>query len=501
MREIQEFIRNISSKLGADQVSADMPTRIAHRIAHGPESLLHEDLADFTPGVVIRPKSTEDVVTVVNLANEHELPIVPQGGRTGTYGAEGIRGGIVLNFVKMERILRFDPDIYRISAQAGLRIKDYNDFLQKKGYMSLEYPTMAMSATLGARAAVSGYNKFEHGCGGSANNIKGLEVVLADGKVVQLGRGSRIPTKNVTGFDLMSIFVGSKGTFGVITAVTEQFIDIPARQLYRVWAFKHAENALEAYIELLRPRYRGTIWKAKSYHKMRIGRMIEVTEGQKWPDDVEMVTDYYIMGEPAIADATDEIATGIMKKHGGFWRDDIPSTQNVAQKFHESVGKYIGMGSLFSDRIINGGMGFRLVALDPMIPHSSLLDAYRPIMNHLLKIENGKDYPALTGKLFIFDPGTANPGELGYTKLFMVLNANWKIWDNEARRQFKKWFSEYAELIWSYGASLTGTHGFIPTALQPDLIVREIGKNEYELMKKIKQSIDPKGIMNPKIRI
>lgn len=65
------------------------------------------------------------------------------------------------------------------------------------------------TTTLGARAAVSGYNRFENTWGGSAVNIKGIEAVLANGNVVQLGRGSRVPAKNVTGFALMSLFLGS----------------------------------------------------------------------------------------------------------------------------------------------------------------------------------------------------------------------------------------------------------------------------------------------------
>jgi len=500
MEALQKCIDEISRILEPDQVSADIATRITYRAAHGPETLLHEDMSEFTPGVVVRPKSTEDVVGVVKLANEYGIPIVPQGGRTGSYGAEGMRDCIVLDLVGMNKILNIDERTYRITAQAGVRIKEYNEFLQKRGYMSLEYPTMVWTSTLGSRASVAGYNKFENTWGGSAVNTKGIEVVLANGDVVQLGRGSRVPTKNVTGFDLMSLFLGAKGTFGVITALTEQFIDIPLRVIYGIWAFKNVEDATEAYIELLSTRYTGAIWRAKTYHKMRIGRTMEIMEGKPWPDDVEMVTDYNIYGEPKIAQAMEEIAIDIVKKHNGFWRDDIPSTTEVAQKHHESMGKYLGMGSLFSDRITDGGMGFKLVPLDPMIPHSTLVEAYRPIIDQLMKIEDGKTYPALTGKLFVFDPGSAIPGELGYTKLWIVLNANWKIWDGETRGEFKDWFREYAELVWSFGGALTGTHGFIPSDMQTEILKSEIGEREYDLMKTIKNALDPNNIMNPKIR-
>jgi glycolate oxidase len=500
MNSSQELIHGLSEKLDCDQIITDMPTRIVHRFAHGPESLLHEDPSDFTPAVVVKPKSTEDVVEVVTLASEYEIPIVPQGGRTGTYGAEGMRDCIVLDLARMNRILDIDEQAYRVRAQAGVRIKDYNEALRARGYMSLEWPTMTWSSTIGARAAVSGYNKFENAWGGSAWNIKGIEVVLANGNVVELGRGSRIPAKNATAFDLMSLFLGSKGTFGVITGVTEQFIEIPEANIYGVWAFKKLEEATAAYVELLKSRYKGVVWRAKTYHKRRLATWLKIRHGKDWPEDVEMLTEYHLHGEPKIVKATEEILINIMKRHNGFWRDDIPQINELTESSHESIAVFIGMGSIFSNRVINGGMAYKLIPLDPIVPNSRLVEAYRPIMQHIMKVEDGKSYPALTGKLFVFEPGSAIPAELGYTKLWIVLNANAKTWNDEVRKTFKEWFADYAELIWSYDCALTGTHGFIPSEMQAAMVKKEIGEKEYDLMKTIKNVLDPKNIMNPKVR-
>ena len=70
----------------------------------------------------------------------------------------------------------------------------------------------------------------------------------------------------------------------------------------------------------------------------------------------------------------------------------------------------------------------------------------------------------------------------------------------ENSKEFKEWFKQYAEIVWSYDAALTGTHGFIPSHIQTEILKREIGESEYDLMKKIKHTLDPKNIMNPKIR-
>jgi glycolate dehydrogenase FAD-linked subunit len=499
-KAVKEFIDDLKNALKTHQILTDLPSRIAYRIAHGPEALMHSDLGEFTPAAVLKPKTTEDVVKAVKCCDAYNIPIVPQGGRTGSFGAEAMKDCLVIDLTDMNKILKFDEGNYRIKAQTGIRIKDYNEFIEEKGYMSLEYPTMSWTATLGSRVGVSGYNKFENTWGGSATNIKGIEVVLANGDVVNLGKGSRIPSKNVTGFDLMSMFFGSKGTFGIVTAVTEQFIDIPSKYIYGIWAFKSIEDATGAYIELLSSKYSGAMWRSKTYHKLRVGEMMDVMEGRKWPDDVEMLTDYNIYGEPEIAESMEKICIDIIKKHNGFWRDDIPNPADITQKHHDAMGKYVGMGSLHSDRIIDGGMGFKLIPLDPIVPNSRLVDAYKGIFEHLKKIEDGKSYPALTGKLFLFDPGAAVPGDMGYTKLFIVLNADSKKWDNETRHAFKEWFKDYTHIVWSFNAALTGTHGFIPGDIQEEIVKAEIGENEYKLMKQLKNLLDPNNIMNPKIR-
>jgi FAD/FMN-containing dehydrogenase len=229
--------------------------------------------------------------------------------------------------------------------------------------------------------------------------------------------------------------------------------------------------------------------------------MMKVIAGRDWPDDIEMLTEYHIYGEPKIAEAMEEIAIDIVKKHGGFWRDDIPRMSELTETSHESIGLYMGMGTLHSARVVNGGMGFKLVPLDPMVPNSRLVEAYSAILEHEKKIMDGKSYPALTGKMFIFEPGSAIPGELGYTKLWIVLSANWKMWDDETRKDFKIWFKDYAEIVWSFDAALTGTHGFIPSDIRPEILKRELGGVEYELIKRMKKALDPKNIMNPKVGI
>ena len=249
MEAVQECIQDITRSIGEDNISVDKASRIVHRITHGPEAMLHEDLGDFTPAAVVRPRTTEDVVAIVNYANKYEIPLIPQGGRTCTYGAESVRDGIVVDTTSMNEILEFDEPAFRIKSQAGVRVVDYIDYLAQRGYMSLEFPTMNRTSTLGSRASISGYNKFENRWGGSRDHIKGLEVVLANGDVVQVGRGSSLPTKSVVGLDMMGMFIGSRGTLGIITKVTERFIPVPPSYIYGIRADFNGFNVVFALIK------------------------------------------------------------------------------------------------------------------------------------------------------------------------------------------------------------------------------------------------------------
>ena len=144
----QEMITELTTSLGKEKISIDKPTRLVYRITHGPEAILHESSEDFTPAAIVRPTSTEDVQTIVKLADKYEVPIVAQGGRTCTYGAEAMRDCIVIDTASMDKILEIDEGSYRITAEAGVRVVDFHKYLEDIGFMCVDFPTMNKAATL-----------------------------------------------------------------------------------------------------------------------------------------------------------------------------------------------------------------------------------------------------------------------------------------------------------------------------------------------------------------
>jgi FAD/FMN-containing dehydrogenase len=496
----KDVVGELKSAIGESKVSDDKYTRIAYRLSHAVETVMFAP-EKFTPGAVVWPESVEDVQKVLKIANDWEVPILPVGGRTCSADSEGIKGSIIIDLARMNKVIEFSEAKQRFTAEAGMRVSDCTKYMADRGYMLLEVPTMAKIATLAARAAVHGYNKFENRWGSSASYIRGLEVVLPDGDVVQLGRGTSAPTKSVVGYNLIDLFIGSRGTLGVVTKVTEKIIKTPPAYHYGIRAFKNYRDGVEAYIDLRRAgAHVGPIWRAKCYHKWLLKQAVNGIMGLEWPEDVEMVTDYHILGEKDVVEATEKYAVDILKAHSGFWRDDMPPTDFVG-RMHETAEKYMGMGALATDRNRNGGLGHRIVPYDANVPDGYLVEYFGEMLEHWRRMEDPKFYPNLSQRMRVISPGAPVPADEGFTKFWALAQASYiPLWTEEARQEYYDWFRKYAELTWKYEGSISATHGHIPRAIEIEILKKELGENYYKLMEQVKNLIDPKHILNPQTK-
>jgi FAD/FMN-containing dehydrogenase len=496
----KEISEQLKSLVGENKVSDQKYVTISYRLSHSPETLMF-DLDDFTPGAVVWPESAEDIQKILQVANEYEIPVVPVGGRTSSADSEGIKGSISMDFARMNKVVELDERKMRFTAEAGMRISDCLTYTANRGYMILEYPTMNKTSMLGSRAAIHGYNKYENRWGSSGNHIRGLEVVLPNGEVIQLGRGTSYATKSVVGYNLMDLFIGSRGTLGVITKVSERIIKTPPAYHYGIMAFKTYKDGIEAYIDLRRAgAHIGPIWRAKSYNRWMLKQAVEGMMGSEWPDDVEQLTDYHILGAEDVVEATEKHAIDILKAHNGFWRDDLPDSTFVG-RMHETMEKYMGMGALGSNRNTEGGLGQRIVPYDANIPDGHLVEFYGEMMEHWHRMEDPKVYPNLSKRMRVLSPGAPVPTDDGYTKNWALGLASYTpAWSEEARQEYYDWYRKYGEICWKYEGSITATHGYIPRAIEIEILKKELGESYYNLMRQIKDVIDPKHIMNPKAK-
>jgi len=209
----------------------------------GPENVLDSDLDRFgysydasfvpllpasKPDIVVRPLTTGEVSKLMAVAYEHGIPVTPRGAASGrTGGSIPLQGGISLSLDRMTKILELDEKNMMVTAEAGVRTIDLYNRCAAAGLFFPPDPASWKFSTIGGNVAenAGGMRAVKYGV--TKNYVMGLEVVLADGTVLETG-GKAI--KNVTGYDLTSIFTGSEGTLGIITRALLRLIPMPKKR-------------------------------------------------------------------------------------------------------------------------------------------------------------------------------------------------------------------------------------------------------------------------------
>ncbi len=177
------------------------------------------------PLAIVFPKSTEEVSKILRYCNEHKIRVVPSGGRTGLAGAANATNQeLVVSLEKMNRIYGIDPINMSISAEAGVIIETLQKTAKEAG---LFYPVDLAakgSCQLGGNIATNAGGLKLIRYGGTREQVLGLEVVLADGSVIDLNYDLR---KNNIGYDLKQLFIASEGTLGIVTKATMKLAPLP----------------------------------------------------------------------------------------------------------------------------------------------------------------------------------------------------------------------------------------------------------------------------------
>ena len=185
------------------------------------------------PEYVIFPKKTEEVSQILAYANQQSIPITARGAGTGLAGgAVPVKGGIVLDMSQMNNIISIDIDNIQVTVEAGVVQDKLNEKLKPFGFFFPPNPGSSASCTVGGQIAnnASGMRCVKYGT--TRNYVLDLEVVLADGTVIHTGSNC---LKSSSGYDLSRLFVGSEGTLGIITKAVLKIAPLPkARKLVMV---------------------------------------------------------------------------------------------------------------------------------------------------------------------------------------------------------------------------------------------------------------------------
>ncbi len=188
---------------------------------------------EYPPDIVVLPSNETDIENTLKVAYLNKIPVTPRGAGVGyTGGSLPVNGGISMVFTRMNKILSIDTENFRAEVEPGVVTYNLQQEVEKKGLFYPPDPASLKTSTIGGNVAenAGGLRCFKYGVTG--NYVLGIEAYLIDGRKIKTG-GYVI--KNVAGYDIKSLLVGSEGTLAIISKIILRLIPLPLyRQLFRI---------------------------------------------------------------------------------------------------------------------------------------------------------------------------------------------------------------------------------------------------------------------------
>lgn len=217
------------------------------------ETFSHDEVNDekyaHMPEVVVKPGSAKEISGIMKIANREKIPVTPRGAGSGlSGGAVPLHGGIVLYLERMDKIIEIDEDNLVAVVEPGVITNDINELIAEKGLFYAGYPMSVESCFIGGNVAenAGGGRAVKYGVTG--RYILGLEMVTPEGDIIELG-GKRV--KDVVGYDLVKLMVGSEGTLGIFTKIIIKLLPLPKQTVNLLVLYKDIKTAINMVPKIL----------------------------------------------------------------------------------------------------------------------------------------------------------------------------------------------------------------------------------------------------------
>jgi alkyldihydroxyacetonephosphate synthase len=408
------------------------------------------------PLCVVEPETTAEVQDIVRLANKEKIPIVPFGGGSGLMGgALSIRPNILLDLRGMNRILEIDTAAHSARVQAGVVLEALEKKLNEADFILGHDPWTLPVATVGGAISTNSVGYRAGNYGSMGEQVLGLEAVMANGEILRT-RGVR---KSSAGINLNALFIGGEGCFGVITEATVRIFPAPEARLLSGFMFESFEQGYAAVQEIFSQRLRPAL--------LDFG-----DDAEKHKEGAVLYLGFEGNGDTVEADASR--AQSICAQKGGerlpegqaedFFRD----RHVIARRFMQNRRQ----------RRERGRDGIYRDWIHVALPASKVLgfrDAAAAIIERRgVRLQESGLW--VQPELFSIRLGIEDGGT------------------NQAQLRLEETIEELLRLAQKMGGSMEYTHG-IGVKLAP-LMAEEHGYG-LEVMRRIKQTLDPNGILNP----
>ncbi|WP_415960872.1 FAD-binding oxidoreductase [Streptomyces sp. 021-4] len=422
------------------------------------------DMASFceagTPAVVVLPRTVEQVQHVMRTATELRIPVVPQGARTGLSGAANASDGcIVLSLVRMDRILEISP-VDRIAVvEPGVINAVLSRAVNEHGLYYPPDPSSWETCTIGGNIGTASGGLCCVKYGVTAEYVLGLDVVLADGRLLTTGRRT---AKGVAGYDLTRLFVGSEGSLGIVVQAVLALKPQPPQQLVLAAEFPSAAAACDAVCRIMERGHTPSLLELMDRTTVRA---VNALASMGLPETTEaLLLCAFDTPDPA----ADLAAVGALCTAAGA--TEVVPADNPAES-----------------ELLLQARRMSLTALEA-VKSATMIDDVCVPRSRLGEMLAGT---AAIAERYDLTIGVCSHAGDGNTHPVVCFDHT----DPDESRRARESFDAIMALGLELGGTITGEHGV--GVLKKEWLARELGETGIELQRGIKAAFDPLGLLNP----
>ncbi|KAJ53511.1 glycolate oxidase [Clostridium tetanomorphum] len=430
------------------------------------EDFSHDELGGVKkmPEVLIEVLSTEEVSKIMKYAYDNNIPVVARGSGTGLVGASvPIHGGIMINLSSMNKILELDKENLTLTVEPGVLLMEIAKFVEEN---DLFYPPDPgeKSATIGGNINTNAGGMRAVKYGVTRDYVRGLEIVMADGTVMELG-GKVV--KNSSGYSLKDFICGSEGTLGIITKAILKLLPLPKKAISLLIPFEDLDKAIETVPKIIKSK---SIPTSIEFMERDVILASEEFLGKKFPDnsaDAYLLLTFDGNSKEEIENSYDSVAK-ICLENGAI---DVLIADTDERK--ESIWSARGA---FLEAI--KASTTEMDECDVCVPRNKIAE----FIKYTYKLQEQFN-------IRIKNFGHAGDGNLHIYVLKDELSE--EQWKDKLQKVFDCMYNKAKELQ----GTVSGEHGI--GFAKKEYLFDLIGKEQKELMKRIKLAFDPKNILNP----
>ncbi len=413
------------------------------------------------PDCIILPGSTEEVSKIVGFAHKEGIPIVARGSGTNLSGGTiPSRGGIVLHFSRMNRILEIDTENQRAVVEPGIFTLVFKNELARYGYVYQPDPASEKVSTFGGNVGENSGGPHCLKYGVTTNHILGAEVVLSDGEIIQIG-GKALDNP---GYDLTGVFVGSEGTLGIATKIILRIMPKPEAVKTMLAIYNTLDDAGTTVSAIIAD---GIIPATLEMIDKLTIKAVEESIQAGYPLDAEAVLLIELDG---IKDGMERLAERVMEICKKNNVREVKAATNEEERTQLWAGRKGAFGAVARLRP-------NYLVCDGTVPRTKLPEVLGKVM------EVGKKYNLPIANVFHAGDGNLHP--------LILFDER----DEEELSKVHAAGSEILKLCADAGGTISGEHGIGAEKMKEMFFV--FTPRDMAAMRKVKMAFDPKDIYNP----